>query len=75
LGANSTEYNYKDPNPAGLVSAEDMVVMMDEMGIEAGIDVDKVLKIGTTMKKVVGRRLRSESVYSGRIPKDGRGAR
>jgi len=30
----------------GLVSTEDMVVMMDEMGIDTGVDVDKLLDIG-----------------------------
>lgn len=67
--AGTGAYYYKDPNLAGLVSTEDMIVMMDEMGIDTGIDVDKVLKIGQMVEKIVGRRLRSESIYSGRIPK------
>ncbi len=40
------EYYYKDPNIVGLVSTEDMVVMMDEMGIDTGLDIDKVLETG-----------------------------
>lgn len=67
--AGTGEYYYKDPNLAGLVSTEDMVVMMDEMGIDTGIDVDRLLVIGKKLEKIVGRRLRSESVYSGRLPK------
>lgn len=62
-------YYYADPGITGLVQTEDMVVMMDEMGIETGLDVDKVLSIGTTVERIVGRRLRSESIRSGRIPK------
>jgi len=64
------EYYYKDPGIVGLVSTEDMVVMMDEMGIDTGVDVDSVLRIGHMMEKIVGRRLRSESVHTGRIPKE-----
>ena len=62
-------YYYADPGITGLVQTEDMVVMMDEMGIETGIDVDKVLSIGAMVERIVGRRLRSETIRSGRIPK------
>ena len=62
-------YYYKEPNLAGLVSTEDMAVMMDEMGIDTGIDLDKVLEIGNMVAKILGRRLRSETIKSGRIPK------
>lgn len=69
------EYYYNDPGIVGLVSTEDMVVMMDEMGIETNLDIDRILKIGNTVERIVGRRLRSESIKSGRIPKSlsGRG--
>ena len=62
-------YYYKDPNTVGLVCTEDMVVMMDEMGIDVGVDVDKVLEIGKIFEKIIGRRLRSETINNGRIPK------
>ena len=68
--AGTGEYYYKDPNLVGLVSTEDMVVMMDEMGIETGINVDKLLEIGRMNEKIVGRTLRSESIKNGRIPKE-----
>ena len=69
------EYYYQDPRIVGLVSTEDMVVMMDEMGIDTGVDVDRMLWIGKMVEKIVGRRLRSECVHTGRIPKEmtGRG--
>lgn len=63
------EYYYKDSSIVGLVSTEDMVVMMDEMGIETNLDVDKVLEIGSMVERIVGKRLRSESIKTGRIPK------
>ena len=62
-------YYYKDAAYVGLTSTEDMIVMMDEMGIETGLDIDRILEIGTTLEKIVGRRLRSESIKNGRIPK------
>ncbi len=66
-------YYYKDPNVVGLVTFEDMCVMLDEMGIEiGGIDIDRILEIGTLMEKTIGRRLRSESILNGRIPKEPR---
>jgi len=66
-------YYYKDPNVVGLVTFEDMCVMLDEMGIDlCGIDIDRILEIGTLMEKTIGRRLRSESILNGRIPKEPR---
>ncbi|MCD4819232.1 MAG: pyruvate carboxyltransferase [Candidatus Cloacimonetes bacterium] len=62
-------YYYKEPNLAGLVSTEDMAVMMDEMGIDTGIDLDRLLNVGNMVEKIIGRRLRSETIKSGRIPK------
>ncbi|PLX40961.1 MAG: pyruvate carboxyltransferase [Deltaproteobacteria bacterium] len=73
--AGTGAYYYADPNIVGLANTEDMVVMMDEMGIETGIDVDKLLEIGNMVERILGRRLRSECVKTGRIPKSltGRG--
>jgi hydroxymethylglutaryl-CoA lyase len=68
--AGTGKYYYADPNIVGLVSTEDLVVMMDEMGIETGIHVDKLLEIGLMMERILGRRLRSECIHTGRIPKN-----
>jgi hydroxymethylglutaryl-CoA lyase len=62
-------YYYKDASAVGLVQTEDMVVMMDEMGIDTGLDIDKVLETGKMVERIVGRRLRSETLLNGRIPK------
>lgn len=67
--AGTGAYYYKDPNLVGLVSTEDMLVMMDEMDIETGIDIDRLLDIGMMNERIVGRTLRSESIKTGRIPK------
>jgi len=63
------DYYYKDSSIVGLVSTEDLVVMMDEMGIETNLNIDKVLEIGSMVERIVGRRLRSECIKTGRIPK------
>jgi hydroxymethylglutaryl-CoA lyase len=68
--AGTGAYYYEDPNYTGLVSTEDMIVMMDEMGIDTQVDVDKVLEIGRMVEKILGRRLRSETIKNGRIPKE-----
>lgn len=63
------DYYYADPLITGLVSTEDMVVMMDEMGIETNLDIDKILEIGKMVERIIGRPLRSECIKTGRIPK------
>jgi len=66
-------YYYKDPNVVGLVTFEDMCVMLDEMGIDiGGINIERILELGVLMEKTIGRRLRSESILNGRIPKEPR---
>ena len=67
--AGTGDYYYSDASIVGLVSTEDMVVMMDEMGIDTGVDVDKLLAVGRMFERIIGRRLRSECVHTGRIPK------
>jgi hydroxymethylglutaryl-CoA lyase len=62
-------YYYNESLHVGLVSTEDMVVMMDEMGIETNLDIDRVLETGKMVERIVGRKLRSESIHQGRIPK------
>ncbi len=63
------EYYYNEATAVGLVTTEDMVVMMDEMGIETNLDIDRILKTGKMVERIVGRKLRSESIHQGRIPK------
>ena len=67
-------YYYRNPNAVGLVVFEDMCVMLDEMGIDiGGINIDRILELGVLMEKTIGRRLRSEAILNGRIPKESRG--
>ncbi len=67
------EYYCADPAQAGLVPTEDLAVMLDEMGIEHGLNVDKVLETGRLIERIFGQRLRSQCVTMGRIPKSSTG--
>ncbi|MCF8108035.1 MAG: hypothetical protein K9J81_03480 [Desulfohalobiaceae bacterium] len=65
------EYYYEDPRYVGLICLEDLLVQVDEMGLEHGYDVDRILWLGKNMEKTIGRRLRSEAVINGRTLKEG----
>lgn len=65
------EYYYDDPRYVGLVCLEDLLVQIDELGIEHGFKVDRMLWLGRKMEKTIGRRLRSEAVINGRTIKAG----
>lgn len=65
------EYYYRDPRYVGLVTLEDLLVQLDEMGLTHGWDVDRVLGLGRQMEKTIGRRLRSEAIINGRTQKEG----
>jgi hydroxymethylglutaryl-CoA lyase len=43
--------------------------MCDGMGIETGIDVDKVLNLGRWLERILERKLWSFSLSSGKVPK------
>ena len=65
------DYYYEDPRFVGLICLEDLLVQIDEMGIEHGYNVDRVLWLGRQMERTVGHRLRSEAVINGRTLKEG----
>jgi hydroxymethylglutaryl-CoA lyase len=65
------DYYYEDPRYVGLICLEDLLVQIDEMGIEHGYDVDRILWLGRQMERTVGHRLRSEAAINGRTLKEG----
>jgi len=67
--AKGTREYYCDSMYVGLVAFEDLLVQIDEIGIEHGYDVDKVLKPGNFMEETLGRRLSSEAMINGRTEK------
>lgn len=64
-------YYYQDPRYVGLITLEDLLVQLDEMGLAHGWDVDRVLAVGRQMEKTIGRRLRSEAIINGRVQRAG----
>jgi hydroxymethylglutaryl-CoA lyase len=65
------DYYYDDPRYVGLVTLEDTLVQIEEMGIEHGWDVDRALVLGRQLEKTFGRKLRSEAIINGRTQKAG----
>lgn len=65
--AGTGKYYYSDPSRTGLVATEDLVCMLDGMGIETGIDIEKLLELGAMNERIVGRQLRAECVTTGRL--------
>jgi hydroxymethylglutaryl-CoA lyase len=65
------EYYYEDPRYVGLICLEDLLVQIDEMGIEHGYNVDRVLWLGRQLERTAGKRLRSEAAINGRTLKEG----
>lgn len=53
----------------GLVSTEDFVTMCDAMGVETGIDLNKVYQLGGWMERILERNLWSFSLRHGRVPR------
>jgi len=49
----------------GNTSTEDMVVMMDGMGIDTGLDIPKLLNVGNVLEEVLERQLYSYSIKTG----------
>ncbi|MHB8126874.1 MAG: beta/alpha barrel domain-containing protein [Desulfitobacteriaceae bacterium] len=64
-----TGKNYCPSDITGNGSTEDGLVMLDEMGIETGIDIDGVLELGRVLEHSLGRDLRPYCTKTGRIPK------
>ncbi len=60
---------YTPSDITGNVRGEDLAVMLDEMGIETGIDISAYIELGREIEKVTGRELRSYCTKTGRIPK------
>lgn len=62
------KYYHKEP---GIVPMEDLLVQIDEMGIEHGYDIDRVLWLGQQLERTLGRRLRSCAAINGRTLREG----
>ena len=50
--------NYLDGVDVGNCSSEDMLVTLDELGIETGIDIMRMLALGRVLEQVLRKKLR-----------------
>ncbi len=55
------------PGSTGNVSTEDVVSMLDEMGIETGIDLPKLLEASRAVQELLGRRLGAHVLRAGPV--------
>jgi hydroxymethylglutaryl-CoA lyase len=56
----------------GNTCTEDLVPMLEEMGIATGIDLRQLLALGARAEELIGRRLRSNFLLAGPVPHRGR---
>lgn len=57
------------PGAAGNLATEDLVYMLHGMGIDTGIDLDKLIEAGRVAERVVGRRLPGKVHQAGPVRK------
>ncbi len=60
-----------DKGFTGNTCTEDLVGMLDEMGVSTGIDIEKMLEAGHRAEEILERRLRSNFLSAGPVPHGG----
>lgn len=55
------------PGASGNVATEDLVNMLEEMGIETGVDLNKLIDCARFANKIVGKKLPGHLIRSGRV--------
>ena len=59
------------PGASGNVATEDLVNMLEEMGIETGVDLNKLIDCARFANKIVGKELPGHLIRSGRVHWEG----
>ena len=54
------------PGAAGNISTEDVLNMCDEMGIQTGVDILKVMELSRTLRELLGHDMDSYILRAGR---------
>jgi hydroxymethylglutaryl-CoA lyase len=60
------------PGSTGNVASEDLVSMFQEMGIETGIDLKRLIEASGAVQRILGRRLTSHVLVAGPVEWNGR---
>ncbi|MGH3517318.1 MAG: hydroxymethylglutaryl-CoA lyase [Haloechinothrix sp.] len=55
------------PNATGNIATEDLLYLLDEEGIDAGVDIDQVIRTAEWLEGVLGRRLPGQVYRAGRF--------
>jgi hydroxymethylglutaryl-CoA lyase len=55
------------PKAAGNIATEELALLCEEMGIETGIDLDKLIEVGRMAEEIVGHQLPSELIHAGSL--------
>src|SRR3954465_2661122 len=55
------------PGATGNIATEDLVSMLHEMGIETGVDLEKVIDAARAVREVLGRPLGSHTIVAGPV--------
>lgn len=58
---------HKDGSASGNVCTEDMVFMCEEMGIDTGIDLERLVEASRLAERVIGRPLNGHLMHSGTL--------
>jgi hydroxymethylglutaryl-CoA lyase len=59
------------PGSTGNVASEDLVSMFHEMGIETGIDLERLIAASAEVQRILGRRLTSHVLIAGAVDWNG----
>ncbi len=66
-GQPATKASKYSAGNTGNTCSEDLIAMLQEMGVETGIDLEQLIAAGRRAEEIVGQRLRSNVVLSGPV--------
>jgi isopropylmalate/homocitrate/citramalate synthase len=55
------------PKAAGNICTEELVLLCEEMGIDTGVDLDRLIEVGRMAEDIVGHQLPSELIHAGSL--------
>jgi isopropylmalate/homocitrate/citramalate synthase len=55
------------PNAAGNICTEELALLCEEMGIETGVDLDRLIDVGRMAERIVGHLLPGELIHAGSL--------
>jgi isopropylmalate/homocitrate/citramalate synthase len=55
------------PKAAGNICTEELVLLCEEMGIDTGVDLDKLIEVGRMAEAIVGHQLPGELIHAGSL--------